>query len=267
VTPVDVANISLLEIGNRVSINSFSDATPAAQACRVLYTSKIQALLRAANWSFARAQLSLTQWKAAIVNGAISPTPPPQPWYYSYLYPPDCLKMRFIQPTVVTAAAGTPLTTGGSGTWVYPQVPTAIPFVEGTDFDINNNPIRVLLTNVFQAQAIYTRDLSQTPDLWDSLFMTAATALLASFLIAALANDKAQLQIQVSLAKNSIDQARAINANEAIPNIDHFPDWLSARTGTGYGWSSLGSFAQPPGGQPYLSQDWDSIGLPDGQFF
>lgn len=238
--PVQVCNIALAEIGSRILLNSLTDNSPQAVVANTFYQPKIQMLLRSANWDFARAQRTLTTWKQATVNGVASATPPPQPWLFSYLYPPDCLKARFILPTMPVAAPGTPLTTTPTNLAYPPPVPTAIPFVPGTDVDVTGNPIRVILTNLQAAQLIYTRDLSQIPDTWDPLFMSAATAFLASYFINALARNAAQYQAQVAIAKSVLDQARQANGNEALNSIDRTPDWMAARRSSGinWGWNS-----------------------------
>lgn len=259
-TPTDVANIALLEIGNRVRINSFSDGSPAANAVATLYTPKVQALMRAAHWDFARAQTAFTQWKAVVINGALSNSPPPQPWQFSYLYPSDCLKVRFLRPTTNTSTSGQVVSTGPSPYWPYPSVSNAGWFTPGTDFDANGNPIRVVLTNIYQAQGIYTRDLTQTPDAWDPLFLSAATAFLASFLVPALGLDKQLMQLQTALAKSMIDQARSMNGNESMGSVDHTPDWISARQTTGIPWLS----GQTGYGTGWYSAGWDAVGCADG---
>ena len=259
-TPTTVCNLALAEIGQRIQIAALTDASPAANVAALFYEPKTQMLLRSANWDFARAQIPLSLWKSQIVNGALSNTPPPQPWQYSYLYPQDCLRMRFVQPTVTNTGGNVALTASQMTQLVFPPIPTSIPFVEGTDFDVNNNPIRVILTNVMQAQGVYTRDLSQTPDLWDPLFLAGETALLGSYFINALARDKAQMEQQVALAKSIIDQARVANGNEGISNVDHVPDWIRTRRVTGLPWLYN---AQPNvgyGGGGYCS-------FPDGSFY
>lgn len=260
-TPTEVCNLALGEVGQRVLINSFDDGTPPANAAKLFYTPRTRMLMRSANWDFARAQLPLTLWKAAAINGVASANPPPQPWLYSYLYPSDCLKMRFVQPTVPIATPGTPLTTSPNTVYPYPGIPTAIPFVEGTDIDETNNAIRVILTNVPLAQGIYTRDLSQLPDLWDPLFLSGETALLGSYFISMLALNKAQMQEQIAQAKSIIEQARAANANEAINTIDHTPDWIRTRQLTGLPW--VWGLTTPLVG----AGSWDSCSFPDGTFY
>jgi hypothetical protein len=261
-SPTDICNIALAEVGQRIRIGNFQDNSPAAQTAALFYTPKVQALHRAANWAFARAQITLTQWKAVVVGGVISTNPPPQPWLFSYLYPTDCQKLRYLIPTVPVATTNPPLTTNQTTANWYPHTPTAIPFVEATDFDNIGNPIRVILTNIPQAQAIYTRDLSQKPDLWDSLFSSGVTAYLGSYFINALARDKAQMQEQIGIAKNVLDMARMADANEGIKTMDHKPDWMRIRQAQGAPWFM--SFASNNGA---VGAGWDTCGFPDGSFY
>lgn len=258
-TPVNICNVALLEMGSRVYVNSLTNPISAPEiAAATLYQPKITALERGANWDFCRAQLPLTLYKQAVVNGALSLTPPPQPFLFEYLYPPDCIKVRFLLPTVNLQAPGTPIT----GIPIVAPAPTAIPFVIGNDTDPNGNPIKVILTNLPNAQCIYTRDLSQIPDMWDALFTTAATAYLAAFFINALARNAAQYNEQVAIAKGAIDSARVANANESISSIDHLPDWMRARSTGGYNWAwNQGGGATAAYG---AGGGWDQVTFPDG---
>ena len=258
-TPVQVCNLALSEIGSKVFLNSFGDTSPQAIVANINYIPKTQSLLRAANWDFARGQITLTQWKAAIVNGVTSTNPPPQPWLFSYIYPPDCLKARFLLPTQITAPGGVPLTTNASPVSFVGPAPTGIPFVRGTDKDQNGNPIQVLLTNLCNAQLVYTRDLSMVPDEWDPLFLAGETAYLASIFINALARNAAQYQQQVAQAKAVLDEARMANGNEGIGSVDHRPDWMQARRIGGYwgGWNGPGGGQFGYGGAALGG--WDSL--------
>ena len=261
-TPTDVCNLALSEVGSRILLNSLTDDSPQAKVAKLNYGPRIKALLRAANWDFARAQVTLTVFKAAIINGVVSANPPPQPFRYSYLKPTDCLKVRFILPTVPTAAAGVPLTTAPNVGWAGCPAPTGIPFVMGTDLDVNNNPIEVILTSLPHAQGVYTRDLSQVPDVWDSLFSNAATAYLGAYFIQSLERNSAIYQQQSGLAKAAIDEARMANANESLSSIDHTPDWLRARHVSGFNWAYNGG-----GPGAYGPGAFDSLSMPDGQRF
>lgn len=260
-SPVDIARQALAQIGQQISISSFGDTSPAGKTAQLLYTPTVQTLLRAAPWNFARAQIALTLWKSASVNGVPSTNPPPQPWLYSYEYPNDCLKLRFLQPTMLTQATSPPLTTGMTAPQWLPQGTTTMPFVEGTDFDDRGNYVRVVLTNLVTAQGIYVRDLSQFPDTWDPTFLAAAVAMLAAYFINALARNNAQMNQQIGMAKGMIESARVQNANEAITSIDHVPDWMQARRVTAMPW--MGGGAADPG----MYGQWDSAVFPDGQSF
>ncbi len=261
-SPVSIINESLSEIGQQVQINSFDDNTPAARAASILYLPKMQMLARTAPWDKFRAQIALTQLKATVINGVTSSDPPPSPWNYEYAYPSDCLKARFIQPTPQAVEAGVPLTTAPNASLVCNGLPTNTPFVVGTDFDSGGNSISIILTNLYQAQLIYNRDLCNIPDLWDPLFHAAATALLGAYLINALARDSAQMNQQIGLAKSVIDQARAASANESISNADHSPDWINIRQAGGVRW---GANQGGPNGVSYAW--WDSCAFPDGSFY
>lgn len=260
---VNVVNMALLQCSNRVQINSLNDNSPAANAAALFYTPKTQALLRAAPWTFTRKQVVLTQYKAAIVNGTVSSNPPPQQWQYEYLKPADCLRARFLQPTVTTSSPGTPLTTAPNLALPAPQVNTSVPFVMAMDVDSNDNPIPVILTNMQNAQLVYTADLSQYPDMWDPMFLNAEVAMLASFFAQALTGDQGLVATQVAIAKAALDQARAVNGSEAIPSVDHVPDWMRSRM------VSAGGYAPwaPNANGGVVGAMWDAFGFPSGQFY
>lgn len=250
-------------MGSRFLLTSFSDTTAQAIAASNFYVPKTQSLLRAANWDFARAQATLTVYKQAMLaSGGPSPNPPPQPFLFEYLYPPDCLKVRFVLPTVIINPAQPPLTTAPGIIPIIAPAPTAIPFVIGIDKDAQGNPIKVILTNLPNAQCIYTRDLTQVPDVWDPLFLSGETAYLGAYFINALARNKAQYDDAVAMAKNVIDTARMANGNEAINSIDHRPDWLSVRRSGGNLWA----FTQGGGATAAFGAGggWDQVSFPDG---
>ncbi len=266
-TPTEVCNLALAEIGIQTRIRSIDppDASSAGAAAATFYKPKIRALLRSVNWDFARAQVFLTLWKDASQQpvpgvpigqfqigvspiGSVPGNAPPQPFMFSYLVPVDCLDARFVLPTIPPGMVGFPI----GPPWIPPRLPTDNNFVIGTDFDEEGNPVKVIMTNVPQAQLVYTRDLSDIPDAWDALFLSCAASYLATFFIQALARNRAQLQDQIGIAKNFIDEARAANGNESITSIDNVPDWLKARGLSGpWPWSQRGI-------------SWQSLQFPDG---
>lgn len=259
---VQTVNLALMETGNRSTVSSVfpSDGSVAANVAATMFQPKMQALLRAAHWDFARKQIALTQLKAAVINGAVSADPPPQPWLFEYAYPSDCLKARFLIPTALTQPAGTPLTTATNLVPPYLNPPTRTPFVLGTDTDAQGNAVRVIFTNMPLAQLIYTADYSLMPELWDALFLTAATATLAAYFCQAMTQDMSQIKMQVEIAQGAISTARATNGNEQQPTADLSVDWMNVRMISGL----------PV--VPYNSTNgywlgWDSLELPGGLRF
>ena len=69
------------------------------------------------------------------------------------------------------------------------------------------------------------------------------------------------MQEQSAIAKNLLDTARVMNANEGINNVDHVPDWMRIRRTTGIPWL-LSSMSGPAGALPGGSGD--SMVFPDG---
>lgn len=254
-SPVDIVNIALASFGAQSTISSFDEGSPEADAAKLLYGPKINALFRAAPWAFARKQIYLTQLKALIIDGVLSDTAdrPPQPWYYEYQYPSDCIKIRYLLPNFVASDSGVsiPFTTGPGVQFPY-QVwdTTPIRFQRATDLDADGNQISVLLTNVFQAQAVYTCTVD-SPDLWDQSFLDAATLYLGTWLLQALAQDRAGFRDMISVTNNILSGARAVDGNEQIVSTENTPDWLLARGAGG-----------PTANLNYIG--WEYLAWPDG---
>jgi hypothetical protein len=257
--PTDVCNVALTQIGIQAQVSSInpSDGSAEGDAASQLYTPKIQSLMRAANWNFCRFQKELTLLRAVVINGEQSNDPPPKPWLYEYLLPPDCLRARFILPYYNTAADATsvPLTTAEylSPIWV-PNV--AVPFIVALDKDLKGNPQKVILTNQKRAILVYSLDLSQHPDLWDPQFYDAATAFLGSWFINALARNQNQLTSMISITRDIVASARVTDGDEGPSNADHLPDWMQVR-----GFS--GDFLN----RTLYYASWDLVGFPGGLSF
>jgi hypothetical protein len=64
---------------------------------------------------------------------------------------------------------------------------------------------------------------------------------------------------QIQIAKAALDQARGTDGNERIANVDHYPDWMRARSQGGV--SFMGGYNR---GSP---NDWDQIGFADNLFY
>lgn len=256
---VDVCNMALDNIGARYSITSLTPPQPPPNAVLVArhYQPKIDALLRAAHWNFARKQAPLTLLKAARGTpenlSGTTLREPPTPWQYEYEYPSDCLLARFlIANPPNTAGSDQPVLGGGAyQTPLWPNMP-GYKFVVAVDEDADGNQIKVILTDLEFAQCIYTARI-KNPDLWDSQFLLAACATLGAWLVNPTSGDGTMLKGQIELASSIITQARVSDGNEGQTSIDYVPDWMAVRgvggySGTGdgfggvcnYGWQALG---------------------------
>lgn len=262
VSPVDVANMALDNIGARFSITSLTPPYPPPNAVTVArhYTPKIDALHRAAHWNCTRTQKSLGLLKAAWgtpenPNGTTLPIPP-QPWAYEYAYPADCLKVRFLFTN--------PQANNGnlSGQPIFPAGVTSTPlwssqdaalFVVAIDTDAAGNQVKVILTNCEFAIGVYTARIVN-PDLWDPHFLAAASATLGAWLVGPLANSAEKLKQQIEIATSIILQARISDGNEGVTIIDHVPDWMAVRGYTGYAGTARNWYG------------WDGMGFPGGVF-
>ena len=258
-TPVDIVNAALDELKARATITSInpSDGSVAANAAARQYPIRIPALMRAAHWNCLKYQGTLSLLKAAVgtpenPNGASLPLPP-TPWLYEYAWPtnPLCLKARSIVPVLSQANVAIPMTTAG-GIIAAPYIRGGvIPFQVSTDLDASGNQIRVILTNMSQAQLVYTSQVAD-PTLWDSSFTEAAVAVMASFLCGPVNGNTELAGMLAQKAKELILMARIADGNEGPQTSDHVPDWISIR----YGGSGLGAVSPVAG--------WDAMTMFDG---
>lgn len=81
---VAVCNLALQDVGRGLSITALDESTQAARVCRLRYPFARDACLRAYDWNFAAARVSLP---------ALA-TPPPFGFANAYQLPPDCLFVR-----------------------------------------------------------------------------------------------------------------------------------------------------------------------------
>lgn len=266
-SPVQLCNVSLSLIAARAQVQNISpsDGTKAGDACALLYQMVVDGYSRAAHWNCLRFQSGQTnavyppplqllkaapgtpEWQA---DNAI--LPPPQPWIYEYALPPDCLKARFLVPQFVQQGVSPPLTTAGG--LILPRIGRnpAIPFTVALDLDAFGNEQQVLLTNLRQAQLVYTRRLTNI-SLWDSQFVEGVAAALAVWLSPMLNGSAGLTQAAMGIAKSKLDAARVSDGNEGPQVEDHVPDWMAVR--------NAGGWVRPMG---LTCAPWDAFGFPGG---
>ena len=254
---IDLCNQALYTIGEQTTIQSFQDGSPAANACATLYQPKLDALFRAAPWGFATKQIFLSQVRAVQIDGELTDDPPPQPWLYEYLYPSDCIRARFILPNFLpTSSSGAvPMTTLNNVSYwnVRGWQGQPLPYKIALDTDpTEDNDIKVILTNIFQAQMVYTKRVDD-PNLFDPQFINAAATYLGVWLLNALGRNAQSFRDQIALSMDIIKQARSDDGNEGTLTVDNSPDWIRIRGGGGptaemanFGWYDR---LEWPGGQ------------------
>jgi hypothetical protein len=266
-SPLDVCNLALSQVSGRARVQSISpsDGTVAGDACALLYQPTVDAFSRAAHWNCLRFQTGplgskepppLQLLKAAvgtpeqIANPQLSP--PPQPWLYEYLLPSDCLKARFLVPLFTQPSASPPLTTAG-GLMLPAVAPSvSVPFQVAVDLDAQGNEQQVILTDLSQAQLVYTRRLANIA-LWDAQFVMGVKSALAVWLAPAVNGSITMANQAMAVAKAMLDAARMSDGNEGPQIQDHVPDWIRIREG-GQGPRPHGLFVAP----------WDSFMFPNG---
>ena len=268
-SPVAFCNLALLQVAARGQVQSInpSDGTPAGDICAQLYQPTVDAFSRSAHWNCLRFQSGaqgsqypppLQLLKAAVgtpeqlANPALAP--PPQGYLYEYALPPDCLKARFLVPSLTTSTTTPPLTSAGGIMQAPVFRPGAIPFEVALDLDANGNETQVLLTNLSQAQLVYTRRLTNI-SLWDSQFFMGAKSALAVWLAPGLNGSATLANAAMAIAKGALDAARMSDGNEGPQTQDHEASWISARN---------------RGGGPRLGGlfvgGWDTFGFPSGAY-
>lgn len=191
---VDLCNQALTLLGHR-TISSFSEDSPAGQACRVHFHPLRRKVLRGGLWGCARRREELIQ--IADFNGGI--------WSYAYLYPTDCLMIWFLEPQQGK----------------FPAFTTAVHAGE-----------RVIMTNVTAPAAHYIYD-SEDYSLWDPMLVDAFVFALASYLAVPLTGDTNLAAHFRKLAQSSIIEAQAVAFNELSRTwVDSYiPQALRAFTG------------------------------------
>ena len=232
--PISLSNRALFQAGARETIASFNEGSVSAQTCDVLFQPTYETLARMAFWNCFRAQCNLTLLKAAQStpeNQAGTFPYPPQPWLYEYLIPPDCLKVRYLLPTASVTALPVPIFPVASGVTSTVAPKQMIDFVVSTDKDAQGNRQKVILTNLSQAQVVYTVD-EPNPEFWDSQFQSAFVSSLAASLIPPLNLNLGLLNIQMKIANDIIEAARTSDGNEGVNDQTREAEWITAR---GYG--------------------------------
>lgn len=285
-TPTAIANQALDAAGlDELFLGNINEGTRQARVIMRAYTECVRQLLRGVHWDFARKEAPLQMVADASGQTADVGSLVPSGFLYSYNYPTDCAKVRFIpgnytgtqvpvpSGNIVPANSSSPLTSvsGQPQAWGLPMIPTRFLITgdpnyipEGASNSVPGvSPVSqtLILSNVRNARCVYTFEAFY-PNLWDALFREAAVAYLAAKIAFPLHKDKRvarQIRAdQIAIAQGAVKQAMATNGNEAWSNADLAVDWMRFRQSGGW----QGNWGSPWGGvgPGYLFGGLDPIG-------
>lgn len=197
---VEIANMALSQIGVR-SINSFDEASLAAQQCRLFYPKLRDSILTSLKWGFATRIAPLALTAEELFN-----------WVYIYDYPANCLKIHELIPDYQTV--------GVDSQGLRPRIalePYTFIEIEEPEYQIFNiGGDKVVACNYENARIEYTHKVTD-PNLFPLNFQLALSMLLASTIVVSLADIKEGMAIQRSTYQQYMiyrQQAMVDNANE-----------------------------------------------------
>lgn len=253
---IDICNSALSEIGSRTSISGFNDGTVEGYNCGLFYDAMRKKLLRSAPWGFSRKTDQLTLLFDA-TSGNV-----PFPWMFEYLYPANCMKVRY--QLVVPPGWPFPTTSGGPpavGDPWFPNYPASrrYRFMIENDLDpVSKTQRKVILSQVQNSLIVYSIDVTDV-NMFDEAFKDALISLLAYKLVIPITGNVGMKKDFFMLAKTAVDEAKAIDGNESMSSTKHTPDWIKAR-----GWAGdLYYSGWPQFGFGIWGEAWDNLSWGD----
>lgn len=172
-SPEDCINDALVRIGYRLRVGSIYEGSFASKKALDIYGQTRDELLRQNDWGFAERNVTLTLLKTApaLPGGGYGYIPPqtwnpannpPLPFYFSYTYPNDCLKVRAIKPQ--------PL--------FLPSIdPRPVVYKISND-NTYSPPQKIISCYVANAELVYTGQITD-PSTWEADFSELICAALA----------------------------------------------------------------------------------------
>lgn len=201
VTEAQICNLALAHLKQTKTTisNLTTDSGNTAVQCRIHYDVCRRFVLVDHDWNFATRRIALTD----ISSDPMSPVT----WNYRYDYPSNCLKIQEIE----RLSKSNP----------------PIPFRIEQEDDGSGLSI---LTDQEDARAIFTVDESNT-NLFSPGFVTSLSWYLASELVPALAGSDTTQEATLTVYRNSLLAAQAIDSNEGQQDPDLNSPWERARIG------------------------------------
>lgn len=197
ISSVQIANFALSKTGSDSTIESLTEGSAEAQSANLWFEHSRNQTLAAFKWSFATKRATL----------AAHAEDPPDDWNFRYVYPADCLQMRFIQ------------NPAGKGA-------DPIPF----EIEIALNGTRSILTDAEEAIGIYTKDVTDT-FLYPSYFIEIFATILASHIALDLTGSPTLANYLEDRARIMLVFASSVDASEKQEEKPRDADWIRGRTG------------------------------------
>jgi hypothetical protein len=217
----ELCNQTLSMLTTRTTITSIDERSNEAIQLKINFDSVRDVILRSAPWDFAKRDITLSMLKAAPGTpenpGSVTVwdpvTHPPLGWLYSYSYPSQAVRVRYLKTQP-----------GYSGK----ESSVITRFSRGGDEDLSGNDIVVILANIPSAIACYTKVIAN-PELWDSQFENAFTAGLAASVCMVLTGKESLKKQLLQETQIALNEAMITNGNEGFEVYDFDPDWILAR--------------------------------------
>lgn len=182
-TVEDLVNQALRRISFPTPIGYIYEGSKASRIAVDVFAQTRDNLLCAKDWDFARQGIVLTLLKVAPVGGyGLTPWSsiyPPVPWIYEYDYPATAMAVRSVRPTPILIPEYDP----------QPNV-----FVAANDTALGQ---KVLLTNLANATAVITAQITDINQWQDSEFVEAFVDALAVQFQQALAGDPNLVKLRI----------------------------------------------------------------------
>jgi hypothetical protein len=202
-----ICNLALLRLGNSQPIASIDDPSAPARACKAVWDSCIQTMLRERPWPFAVRQVQL----AVVGEGLVSD------WLYSYRYPSGYINVhRLIE-----------VQDDGDTAVIYTTQETSLK--ESQPFELGSDASgRLIHTDCSNAYAFGTVNITDT-NLFDPLFTSALAWFIASEICMTVTKSRELINMTRSMYYETVSTAFAASANEPKPREDRDADMIAAR--------------------------------------
>lgn len=193
---VQIAKLSLQNLGDRYDINSLDENTSEAEQVNLVFNDIRDMLLRSHPWKFARRFTS---------PGALSGTVPDQ-WGNMFTYPSDALKViRVVNPL-------------GR---MLPPIKFSI--------SRNSSDVKVILCDEDEPEFEYIKKVTNTSE-FDPSFTIALSWQISAAIAMPITGDIQILQMAEQKAQIKTNQAMVDDSNEGVePEQTRDPDWITAR--------------------------------------